>query len=169
MRQTIQLFLLLVGASLMLTLSGYAAGLGSSNVKFGKGQNGGSECMGKGICAMASTTSKGDGSVPVTFVLVEDQTSGLYTLTLQFNISLMSSANHDYLYQHFLYSDGEPRPRFAFEADYTLTDRELCSRLGIEAGTLTITTQSHKTPNNIEKLSDSEIRLTYLIPMKSGR
>lgn len=153
---------------LLFTNYSYAAGLGSANVKFGKPQNGGAECMGKGICELASIGSM-QGSVPVTFVLVEDSRAGFYTLTMQFNISLMSSANHDYLYQHFLYSDGEPRPRFVFEGNYTIMDEQLCRDLGIGPGQVTITPESYNAPNNIEKLNDADIRLTYLIPMTPGK
>ena len=155
----------------ILLLSNYssAAGLGTANVKFGKPQNGGAECMGKGICELSSREGTMEHSVSVTFVLIEDPEARLYTLTMQFNISLMSSANHDYLYQHFLYSDGEPRPKFVFEGDYTIMDEELCRSLGIYAGQLTITPESYNQPRNIEKLGDADIRLTYVIPMSSGK
>lgn len=147
----------------------HAAGLGTADVVFGKPQNGGAECMGKGICELSSVSGKMRGAVPVTFVLVEDVDAGFYTLTMQFNISLMSSANHDYLYQNFLYSDGEPRPKFVFEGNYTFMDETLCRSLGISSGQLTVTPESYNQPENIEKLNDADIRLTYIIPMSSGK
>lgn len=153
----------------LFSVTSYAVGLGSANVKFGKPQNGGAECMGKGICELSSVSTKDASYVPVTFTLVEDATAGFYTLTMQFNISLMSSANHDYLYQHFLYSDGEPRPKYVFEGDYTIMDRDLCNNLGVGPGEITITPDCYDGGRNIEKLRDADIRLTFVIPMAGGK
>ncbi|MCB9044662.1 MAG: hypothetical protein H6550_00850 [Chitinophagales bacterium] len=156
----------LLGACLLILCTAIvrAEGVGSANVKFGRPTNNQSECEGKGVCMLTSIGTQ-SGEVPVKFTLTEDPTSGFYTLTMQFNISLMSSADHDYLYRYFLYSDGEPRPLFAFDGDYTFTNKDLCRSLGIDVGTLTITPESVSGPRNIEKIKDSEIRLTYVMPM----
>ncbi len=164
MKKTIYGGLLIAGLSLFCTANTFAEGVGSADVKFGKPQNGQVECEGKGICMLTSVGAT-QHQVPVKFTLVEDNLGGFYTLTMQFNISEMSSADHDYLYQHFLYPDGEPRPRFIFEADYTFTNRELCSALGVDVGTLTVTPTSTNGENNIQKLNDTDIRLTYFIPL----
>lgn len=164
MKKSIYTGLLLASMSLFYVTATHAEGVGSANVEFGKPQNGQTECEGKGICMLTSIGATA-GMVGVKFTLVEDPAAGFYTLTLQFNISAMSSANHDYLYAHFLYPDGEPRPRFVFEGDYTFTDRELCRSLGIDVGTLTVTPSSTNGMNNIQKLNDADIRLTYIIPM----
>lgn len=143
----------------------FGEGIGSANVKFGKPTNE-TECIGKGICKLNSISSSGvSGEVPVKFVLVKSRDGSFYTLTLQFSISLMSSADHDYLYANFLYSDGEPRPKYVFDASYTFTDKDICSNLGIDAGTLTVSSSSLDGDRNIEKINDSDIRLTYVIPI----
>lgn len=168
MKKYIYTCLLVAGMSFFCTTALHAEGVGSSSVEFGKPQSGQTTCDGKGICMLTSigTTS---GMVLVKFTLIDDPAAGFYTLSMQFNISEMSSANHDYLYAHFLYPDGEPRPRFTFEGDYTFTDRELCRSLGIDVGTLTVTPTSTDGSNNIQKLNDSDIRLTYIIPMKGKK
>lgn len=153
---------LAVALLLAVSATTYAAGIGTANVKFGKPQNKNSECSGKGICMLSSSAEGMEGGVGTTFVLVEDPTAEMYTLTMQFNISLMSSANHDYLYQYFLYPDGEPRPKFAFDGSYTLRDAALCASLGIEPGAVTIKMDSAP-EKNIDKLGDSDIRLTFVI------
>lgn len=164
MRKTLQ-FGTLLFVSMFSMLSVFAAGIGSANVKFGKPDKNNADCAGKGVC-MLSVDGGAEGSVNVSFVLIEDPRAGFYTLTMQFNISEMSSANHDYLYQYFLYPDGEPRPKFLFDQNYTLNNATLCRNLGIENGTVTITPTSTDGNPNIDKLNDSDIRLTYIIPMR---
>lgn len=164
MRKTIACITMLT-ISIFISASIYAAGIGSANVKFGKPDKNNADCAGKGVC-MLSVDGGSESSVRVSFVLIEDPRAGFYTLTLQFNISEMSSANHDYLYQYFLYPDGEPRPRFLFDQNYTLNNATLCRNLGIESGTVTITPTSTDGNPNIDKLNDSDIRLTYIIPMR---
>lgn len=161
------LLTLLFAMFVLVGTTANAEGLGSANVKFGKPQDGQTNCDGKGICMLSSIGSS-QSEVPVTFVLVEDPTSGFYTLTMQFNISLMSSSDHDYLYQHFLYPDGEPRPRFVFEQDYAIEDRDLCRQLNVDPGSIVIKPGSISGDRNIEKINDADIRLTYVIPM-SGK
>jgi|GEM_PF-4997458 len=164
MKKTIYAGLFMAGLSLLCSITTYAEGVGSADVKFGKPQNGQAECEGKGICMLTSMGAT-QQQVPVKFTLIEDHLGGFYTLTMQFNISEMSSADHDYLYQHFLYPDGMPRPKFVFESDYTFTNRDLCRALGIDVGALTITPTSTSGENNIQKLNDADIRLTYFIPL----
>lgn len=164
MKKTIQTLVYTTALLIFSSLQSYGVGVGSASVQFGQP----SKCTGKGICNMGSTSPRGGVSVNVDFVLLEDREAGFYTLTMQFNISLMSTANHDYLFQYFLYPDLEARPRFVFDKDYTIEDADLCRALGVNPGDITITPESCASDRNIEKLRDADIRLTYIIPMQGA-
>lgn len=163
-----RLSVLLCAVFVCISANVWAMGIGSASVKFGSPEAGGG-CDGKGVCMLSSMGAAGSEEyVNVIFTLLEDPAAGFYTLSLQFNISEMSSANHDYLYQHFLYPDSEPRPRFLFDKAYTIKDDELCRALNIQTGSVTIPQgpESCGQDNNIEKLNDADIRLTFIIPME---
>lgn len=133
-----------------------AKGAGSANVKFGKPDEK-SNCYGKGICMLTNIGSM-QGTVNVRFELLP-VLGDSRDLVMVFNINDLRVADPD---KANLFVDERGQPRADYSMNYTFTNQELCRDLGIATGELTI---RDNYTNVIEMVSNSEIRVTYRIPV----
>ncbi len=159
MRKTLLSIALLAGISIFFTSNIIARGVGSANVRFGKPNEKQTSCDGKGICMLSSLSGSGEGTINVSFELLPEF-DGSRDFVMSFNINDLTISDPT---QANYFVDASGQPREDYNMDYTLTDRELCASLGVEPGELVITTRDH---NVIEKLSDTQIRVTYRVPAK---
>ncbi|MCB9064120.1 MAG: hypothetical protein H6551_03145 [Chitinophagales bacterium] len=146
--------LIFMAVIMCVTYTAYGSGVGSTNIKFGDPDEKKGTCSGKGICMLTSIATSGDGTIGVSFELLPEM-DGSRDVVMTFNINDLRVADAT---QADLFVGSDGRPRSNYNMNYTLTNGELCSQLGVRSGEIVI---KDTDSNVIEMLSGSTVRVTY--------